>query len=94
MALAAQSRAETEQHLNQQIQAERIAEAEQQRRIEVSSASLHTHEQARKEAEEKAQRAAKRVAEEVTQLTQLQIAREKANSEAPNPDRRETAAKR
>lgn len=82
MATAAQSRTATEKHLHEQIQAERNAEAEHLRRIEVATASLHEHELARKEAEEKAQRASARVEAEASQVTQLQILRDQALSQA------------
>jgi hypothetical protein len=74
---AAESRTATEQHLSEQIAALRTAEAEQLRRIEAARASLHAHEQARKQAEEKAQLASRRAEAEANQLVEMQLVHEK-----------------
>jgi hypothetical protein len=82
LSAAASSRDQTEKHLTEQIAALRAAEAKQLRRIEAATSSLHAHGQARKQAEEKAQFAAKRAEADANSLTEMQLVRQQAVVEA------------
>jgi len=72
LAVAAQARAEKEQHLNTEIEALRIAGAEQLRRIGQATAALQAESEARQQAELEAHQAEQRAKQEADRVAELQ----------------------